>query len=618
MADEEKTTPSPTASLTEPEPAGTEPTSDEAPSGFSIGQLIVSIAGGVIGIGMFVVGVVLAVLHGIFSLWPLLLIAGSLVLYGFLLAWDRKQEQKSAAVRRTLHGYNVFLMSGLLLVVLGIVNVMVFTYGSEPIDMTSNGVHSLAPQTEQLLKSLNQKVKITVLYPEQSRDLLGQDYEYVLTQRMLQDSLLMYKEHSDKIEVKYVDPYRDPTVSRELIDKYPDLSLPAVLVEYGTGDPAEHEVLKHNDLVESPDPMAGTSTLKNKSEDAITSALKRLIEGKRATKIYFTAGNGELNPNDSTETSQRGIGVFSGRVKDLGMTVETFDPQAVAKVPDDADLVIVAGPQQPFSQAALQSMTDYLNRGGRMILMADLVTNPVTRSSVDLGLAGMLQPFNVALGNEPVYFLAFNLFSQSVEARLSGSAAPSDASLQLVTSLGGRTVPFYEARRVAPLRETPPAGPQGPPPEKYEVVTILEGGIPKSELGESKEVSTDILKRRTSLGVAVSERTGTPPPAMPGHPPLADQQKSEPRLVVLGDAEFAANAFLTQRGGSGGFTLLMSSVNWLRGRMELLGISPKEREPTHLEKTAKERWAMVWQPTALFMLFFVVTGITVWKVRHTA
>jgi hypothetical protein len=229
-----------------------------------------------------------------------------------------------------------------------------------------------------------------------------------------------------------------------------------------------------------------------------------------------------------------------------------------------------------------------------------------------------MDAYNVSLGDEPIYFLAYNLFSQNIEAALVGTARPTDANLQLVSSLGGRPVRFYEARQVSALRETPPATPDMPSSEKFQVASILEGGTPRSSIADSNEVSTEILERRSSLGVAVSEQTGAAPPPMPGHPPLPNQQQTEPRLVVVGDAEFAANAFLTQQGGSGGFTLLMSSVNWLRGRMELLGIDPKEREPSHLNKTPKERWAMVWQPTVLFMLFFIVTGITVWKVRHTA
>jgi hypothetical protein len=616
MADEEKTMTSP--SPTQPEPEGAPPTS-ETPPLVPLGQLIVSLAGGAIGIGLFVVGVAIAALRGIFSLWPLVFIGGSLALYALLIAWDRKQEQKSAAVRRTLHGYNVFLMSGLLLVVLGVVNVMVFTYGSEPIDMTSLRVHSLAPQTERLLESLKEKVLITVLYPERSRDLLGQDVEYVLTQRMLQDSLLLYSQHSPQIEVKYVDPYQDPTIGRELITKYPDISVPCILVEYGPGESPEHEVLKHTDLVEvSRGMMDESPNLKNKSEDAITSALTRLTEGERSTKIYFATGNGELDPEDATESSERGIGLFKGRLESLGVVVATYQPESTPKVPDDADIVIVAGPQQPFSQAAVQAMIDYLNRGGKMILLADIITNPVTGKPVDLGLGPLLERVNVTLGDEAIRFLQEDLFGR-VFSSLSGYASPTDVQLQLVSSLGRRPVTFYESREVAAARQSPPT-PGAPSAEPYQVTSIVEGGVPASELQKEldKNLVDELFRRRTSLGVAVSENKGAAPPPMPGHPPLPNQQDSEPRLVVLGDAEFAANAFLTRQGGSGGFTLLMGSVNWLRGRLELLGIEPKERKATGLAKSKEERWAMVWKPTVLFLCFFVAAGIAVWKVRHTA
>ena len=63
------------------------------------------------------VGAFFAAVRGVFSPWALGLMGGSIVLYVLLLAWDRRLEQQSSTLRRTIHGFNAILMSGLLLVV---------------------------------------------------------------------------------------------------------------------------------------------------------------------------------------------------------------------------------------------------------------------------------------------------------------------------------------------------------------------------------------------------------------------------------------------------------------------------------------------------------------------
>jgi len=86
-------------------------------------------------------------------------------------------------------------------------------------------------------------------------------------------------------------------------------------------------------------------------------------------------------------------------------------------------------------------------------------------------------------------------------------------------------------------------------------------------------------------------------------------------LVVFGDSEFASNAAMLKDGG-GAYYILMSSVNWLRGRMELLGIPPKSRKPHEYRASPAEQLSLTWKPTVLMLVGLLAIGMTVWTVRH--
>jgi len=59
-----------------------------------------------------------------------------------------------------------------------------------------------------------------------------------------------------------------------------------------------------------------------------------------------------------------------------------------------------------------------------------------------------------------------------------------------------------------------------------------------------------------------------------------------PRLVVVGDSDFAGNQLLQANFGNS--VLLSNSMNWLVDRQQLLSIPPKKTEQVHLSLTQSE------------------------------
>jgi hypothetical protein len=180
------------------------------------------LAGGVIGMALFIAGVISAVGEGLLHWATLTCLFGSLILYAGLLAWQKKAQAGSPTIRRTLYGFNVFLMCGLLIVALGILNVLTYKFGAEKIDLTSNAYFSLADQTKEVLASLDRPVQINVLFPESVQDALGRDVPYVRARILLEEMLDLYHSYHPSLRIEYIDPYGDPTKGRQILQEFPD------------------------------------------------------------------------------------------------------------------------------------------------------------------------------------------------------------------------------------------------------------------------------------------------------------------------------------------------------------------------------------------------------------
>ncbi len=97
---------------------------------------------------------------------------------------------------------------------------------------------------------------------------------------------------------------------------------------------------------------------------------KRVVELARGKQIaYFTTGHGEMSwrgdagPERKASTLKKVIEAQSYRVKELGLTEGLADA-----VPDDAGVVLIVGPTEPFLDAEISALRDYLVGGGSLLV----------------------------------------------------------------------------------------------------------------------------------------------------------------------------------------------------------------------------------------------------------
>ena len=101
--------------------------------------------------------------------------------------------------RPARYGASAVLYSLLVLMILGAVNFLSSRHRAR-FDLTEGGVHTLAPQTVQLLGSLDDDVEVTGFFTQARMD----------ARRNFEDLMEEYSYHSGKLRVRVVDPISSP------------------------------------------------------------------------------------------------------------------------------------------------------------------------------------------------------------------------------------------------------------------------------------------------------------------------------------------------------------------------------------------------------------------------
>jgi ABC-type uncharacterized transport system involved in gliding motility auxiliary subunit len=116
-----------------------------------------------------------------------------------------------------------------------------------------------------------------------------------------------------------------------------------------------------------------------------------------------------------------------------------------------------------------------------------------------------------------------------------------------------------------------------------------------------------------SLAVAVSAPAseGTPPPSdKPADPPPS---KPETRIVVVGDSDFAANAFL---GTAGNRDLFLNMVNWLAQQENLIAVRPRDPQDRRITVSANQDRLIFWFAVLIMPGLILFAGVNAWWRRR--
>ncbi len=455
------------------------------------------------------------------------------------------------AVRRFLTGRQARYGSNALVLILAFVGVVVVInylvyQNSKRWDLTEDKVNTLAPETLSTLGKLQEPVLAEAFYTKrldttQAKNLLDQ-YKF---------------NGKGKFNYKFIDPEADPVAAQN-----------AKITQDGT------IVLVMNNRQQE---------VRSVQEQDLTGGLVRLMNPQQQT-VYFLTGHGEasIDGTDNTSFSQA-----KGTLTNKGYIVQTLNLLTTNKIPDNAKVIVIPGPKKPLSQSEVDLLSQFLAKGGGLIVMED---SPVVTDFGDQAdpLADWLtKDWGVKLGkdliidqtsNQPTVAIGSQWGDHQITTNLKSYVAvmPTSRSVTLSTAPSGITQSILVSTSPQSWAETNLTGLKANPPQaNFDQGADLMGPVPISVVGEKFDTKS--------------------------------------RLVVFGDADFVSDAFYTAYGNG---DLFVNSVDWAAGEENLISLTPKSNTQRLVVPPQAVSMNLILLLTVIVMPgLALVGGIVVWVQR---
>ncbi len=337
------------------------------------------------------------------------------------------------------------------------------------------------------------------------------------------------------------------TLSIETVDPHSDLARAADTARrYGAGgkcvifdNGSRFELVPYDTLVDvepgsaaSPRTRLRPAITRFKGEQACATALAKLARPGMPV-VYALSGHGERDFKSYDQLT--GYSDFARELSRDGYALRDL-ALGEAGVPEDCDLLVVAGPRFAPGAAAESAIVEYTERGGRIMLLAD------RSPSFPIGWEGILARLGMVFGN--VTAIAADT--------LGGYSMISDkfGGHPVVRDLGRSAVYF-----VSPQVIDPAPGANGAALSVNVVVSA-----PDRAWGEA---NPEQLPRHFDKDI---DRSGTLPLILASESPGGSELGIRPfRAFVVGDSNFAANSLL-EGGTTANRDLLLNAVAWLTER----------------------------------------------------
>jgi len=366
------------------------------------------------------------------------------------------------------------------------------------------------------------------------------------------DLLTTYGNESPLLTVEFIDPERHP-------DKAKD-----------------DEVTRIDTAVIESGPQK--IYLQRASEADVTNALLRVTRDLKKG-IAFITGHAEKSVSD-TETP--GLSRAADALKKQGYEVTTIDWQDGDF--DKVSLLVIPSPAQELLPENVNRVRQFLRNGGRLLVLND----PANHNTLD----PLLAPWGLQLGTGILADEQDRLGRGSPTALMVRTFTTHDITEDFTTPIifpVSRSVTFDAVRGkewdFVALAQTSP--------KSWEETTLTntdpifnEGQDPKGPF--------------TVAAVLTSKRVG-------------QDQKPESAMVIVGNAAFATNGWLTYPGNTDFF---LKTIAWLTQEEALVSLTPKEPAFHPFIPNPSQEQALVFFQVLVLPLLVLFIGLSVWKRRR--
>ena len=502
----------------------------------------------------------------------------SILLYG---AGQWRQVARAFERRQTRYGTLAGTSVVLVLVIIVALNYVLARQNTRW-DLTAARQYSLSDQTQRVLEGLESPIRILVFAREPEfpryRDRLD-EYAYL----------------SSQVTVDYIDVEKQPILTRQY-----DVQFTGTIVF---------------------DYQGRVERVVSDAEQDLTNGLITVIEGVEQT-VYFLEGHGE---KEHTGADRDGYSAVSGALGLDNFDVESLVLAQQRAVPDDATVLVVAGPQTDLLPGEVEAIRVYLDRGGKLLVLIDPPSN--SEAPEPEGLLQLLREWGIEPGTGVV-----------VDASGMGRLLGADASVPVVANYPFHPITNrFNLLTVYPLARSVSAATGNP--DGRVAQSFLETSAQSWAEADVDELATGQVELNeeagdrpgpVTIGMAVSAPAPSAEPALTNvdteddetdtedgetdaEDDEADATPPETRLVVIGDSDFATNGVV---GIQGNRDMFLNIINWLAQQENLISIRAREPEDRRLTLTAGQQRRLNWLALLLVPGFVIGTGVYTWWRRR--
>jgi len=432
------------------------------------------------------------------------------------------------------------------------------------VDLTESKRYSISDQSQKVVKALNDEITIKTFYQEadpkrdQTRDLLE-----------------TYRYYSKKINYQLIDPDREPSLA-----KHYKIRTYGTLVLEGFGK---------------------TQTITTADEESITNAILKLTQEQQRV-VYFLTGHGD---RDISNFDKDGYSTAKAVIEKENFEVKSLNLLAVPNIPNDAALVVIAGPQKPLMATELEALRQYLGRDGSLMLLLEPFS--------DAGLVDFLKSYGISISSDIIVDTMSRVFGASYLIPVI-----TEYSFHKITDGFNVACFFPTARSIDSAKEIPDSvdmtelastspyswaetdfqfGQQEPP--KFDQTKDKKGPINVALVASiSNKISGDEQERDEQRDGETSE---------------AAEAVGQAQILVFGDSDFASNSYFNLQGNSDFF---LNSINYLAQQENLITVERTKSSGTPLTLSRSQSQLLFWLGLILMPVVVLACGLTVFRLRR--
>src|SRR6059058_1263422 len=262
---------------------------------------------------------------------------------------------RARKIGRVRIGLNVVVQIVLVLFLAAMVNSYAFKHYVRW-DFSRDQKYALSDKTKRFLDSLKGKMRITVFFSPNTP--ITSDVQNLLTEYQYAGK--------GKIDVEQIDPERNLSRAKELFDKYKVVTDESLLVIDYDGRNKTVKASEMADIDQSGMALGeGPRVAAFKGEQALTSAMMDLVEGKKNTLGYVL---GHKEPPLAGNTP---ISVLKTFIENENIKFQELNLFDVGAIPSELKAIVIDGPQYDFSDREMKLLRDFWEKQGRILLLLD-------------------------------------------------------------------------------------------------------------------------------------------------------------------------------------------------------------------------------------------------------